>query len=146
MSETFNKKEKEKKRKEKKAAKQERKDMRKMNATKGASLTDMMAYVDEYGNLTSTPMDYKNKREASLDEIQISIPTLEERDLVDTKKGVVKYFNTEKGFGFISDSVQKKDVFFHLNSLMHPVQANDRVSFELVKGKKGPEAVNITKL
>lgn len=146
MSETFNKKEKEKKRKEKQAAKQERKDARKMNSNKGASLTDMMAYVDEFGNLTSTPTDYKNKKETDLSEIQISIPTQEERDQVVQNKGVVKYFNVDKGYGFINDQSSGKDVFFHLNSLVHQVQSNDRVTYEIVKGKKGPEAVNITKL
>ncbi|PZP42966.1 MAG: cold-shock protein [Pseudopedobacter saltans] len=61
-------------------------------------------------------------------------------------KGVVKYFNVDKGYGFISDQTTRKDIFFHLNSLVHQVNANDRVTYEIVKGKKGPEAANITKL
>ncbi|QES87833.1 cold-shock protein [Rhizosphaericola mali] len=146
MSETFNKKEKEKKRREKQVAKQERKEQRKMQSIKGAPLSDMMAYVDENGNLTSTPVDFKNKKDVSIDEIQISIPKLEDRALVDTKKGVVKFFNQEKGFGFIQENNNKIDLFFHINSLVHAVNMNDRVSFEVVRGKKGPEAVNITKL
>ncbi|MFT4205207.1 MAG: cold shock domain-containing protein [Chitinophagaceae bacterium] len=146
MGETFNKKEKEKKRREKKIAKQERKEVRKTNATKGGSLEDMLAYVDEFGNLTSTPTEYKNKRETSLDEIQISVPTLEERERISTKKGKVKYFNRDKGFGFISDPTSGKDIFFHVNSLVHDVDTDDRVTYELIKGKKGNEATNITKL
>lgn len=146
MSETFNKKEKEKKRREKQVAKQERKEQRKMQSSKGADLSDMMAYVDENGNLTSTPLDYKTKKDVSLDDIQISIPKLEDRELVDTKKGIVKFFNQEKGFGFIQENNNKTDLFFHINSLVHAVNMNDRVTFEIVRGKKGPEAVNITKL
>lgn len=145
MGETFNKKEKEKKRREKKIAKQERKESRKANS-KGSSLEDMLAYVDEFGGLTSTPTEYRNKKETRLDEIQISVPTQEERAQIQTKKGTVKFFNTEKGFGFISDPVSGKDIFFHVNSLVHQIQENDRVSYELTRGKKGNEAVNITKL
>lgn len=145
MGETFNKKEKEKKRREKKMAKQERKETRKANS-KGSNLEDMLAYVDEFGNLTSTPTEYKNKKETSLDEIRISVPTQEERAQIETKKGTVKFFNTEKGFGFINDLTSGKDIFFHVNSLIHQVQMNDRVAFELTRGKKGSEAINITKL
>jgi len=144
--ETFNKKEKEKKKKEKKAAKAERSELRKMNAKKGADLEDMLAYVDEFGNLTSVPLDYKNKKETSLDEIRISVPTLEEREQTALNKGKIKYFNQDKGFGFISDQQSGKDVFFHVNSLVHPVQENDRVTYELTRGKKGPEAQNVVKL
>ena len=146
MGETFNKKEKEKKKREKQIAKQERKEARKANSAKGSSLEDMLAYVDEFGNLTSTPTEYRNKKETSLDEIQISVPTQEERDQVVTKKGKVKYFNMEKGFGFITELISGKDVFFHINSLVHQVQVNDRVTYELTRGKKGNEAINITKL
>ena len=146
MGETFNKKEKEKKKKEKQIAKQERKEDRKINSAKGSNLEDMLAYIDEFGNLTSTPTDYRYKKETSLEEIQISVPTQEERNQIVTKKGKVKFFNTEKGFGFITELISGKDVFFHANSLLHQVMVNDRVTYELVRGKKGNEAVNITKL
>ena len=145
--ETFNKKEKEKKRKEKQNAKAQRKEERQMNAVKGAGLEDMMAYVDEFGNLTSVPTDYKNKKETNLEDIQISVPTLEEREQQTvTNKGKVTYFNTEKGFGFIKDQMTGQDVFVHVNSLVHSVEINDRVSFEMIRGKKGPEAINVVKL
>ncbi|PZP41889.1 MAG: DNA-binding protein [Pseudopedobacter saltans] len=146
MSETFNKKEKEKKKREKQMAKQERKELRKMQSTKGADLSDMMAYVDENGNLTSTPIDFKTKKDVNIEDIQISVPKLEDRLLAETKKGVVKFFNHEKGFGFIQENNNKTDLFFHVNSLIHSVDTDDRVSFEVTRGKKGPEAINITKL
>ena len=55
--ETFNKKEKEKKRLKKKQEKMEKMQERKANAEKGKSLDEMMAYIDENGNLSSTPPD-----------------------------------------------------------------------------------------
>ncbi|HVZ95439.1 MAG TPA: hypothetical protein VG847_01085 [Chitinophagaceae bacterium] len=52
---SFAKREKEKKRQQQKKAKQQKKEERKANAVKGKSLDEMMAYVDESGNLTATP-------------------------------------------------------------------------------------------
>lgn len=63
--ETFNKKELEKKRIQKRKEKLQRMEERKANAQKGASLEDMMAYVDENGNITSTPPDPTKRRTLS---------------------------------------------------------------------------------
>ena len=63
--ETFNKKEKEKKRKKKKQEKQQRKEERKANSG-GGELENMMAYVDEFGNITETPPDPTAKKEKML--------------------------------------------------------------------------------
>jgi spore germination protein YaaH len=60
--ETFNKKELEKKRLQKRKEKEQRKEERKANAKEGSSLEDMMAYVDENGNITSTPPDPTRKK------------------------------------------------------------------------------------
>lgn len=60
--ETFNKREKEKARQKKKQQKQEKRDDRKANPTKGKSLDDMMAYVDENGNLSATPPVYRQPK------------------------------------------------------------------------------------
>lgn len=59
------------------------------------------------------------------------------------KTGVVKFFNTEKGFGFIKDDETKQDVFVHLSGLVDKVREDDRVTFEIEDGKKGPNAVNV---
>ena len=61
--ETFGKKEKEKKRLKKREEKQKRKEERKANSNKGGDLDSMLAYVDEYGNITDTPPDPTKKRE-----------------------------------------------------------------------------------
>jgi hypothetical protein len=59
--ETFNKKEAEKRKAQKRKEKEQRKEERKANAKEGKSLEEMMAYVDEDGNITSTPPDPTKK-------------------------------------------------------------------------------------
>ena len=61
------------------------------------------------------------------------------------KKGVVKFFNTEKGYGFITDEETGKDVFVHKSGLVDPIREDDNVSFETEDGPKGINAVNVTK-
>lgn len=59
------------------------------------------------------------------------------------KTGVVKFFNTEKGFGFIKDDETGKDVFVHKTGLVDNVREDDRVTYEMEDGRKGPNAVNV---
>lgn len=59
------------------------------------------------------------------------------------KKGTVKFFNTEKGFGFIQDEESNKDVFVHKTGLIDNIRDNDKVEFEVEQGQKGPNAVNV---
>ena len=47
------------------------------------------------------------------------------------KKGVVKFFNNEKGFGFIVDEESKEDVFVHKTGLVDNIQEDDTVEFEV---------------
>ena len=58
--------------------------------------------------------------------------------------GTVKFFNNSKGFGFISPDDGSKDVFVHQNGLKDSINEGDKVSFEVVEGKKGLNAVNVT--
>jgi CspA family cold shock protein len=59
------------------------------------------------------------------------------------QKGTVKFFNDSKGFGFIkADSGQ--EIFVHVTGLKDEVRENDEVMFEVEKGKKGMNAVNVT--
>ena len=64
-------------------------------------------------------------------------------------KGTVKWFNNQKGYGFISDE-QGNDVFVHYSGLnMDGFKALDEgaeVEFEVVNGAKGPQATNVTRL
>lgn len=59
------------------------------------------------------------------------------------KEGTVKFFNTEKGFGFISQADTKTDVFVHSTGLIDQIRENDQVTFEVENGRKGLNAVNV---
>jgi cold shock protein len=64
--------------------------------------------------------------------------------------GTVKWFNSEKGFGFIAPDGGGEDVFAHFSNIAasgyRSLQENDRVEFEVGEGRKGPQAENITVL
>lgn len=144
--ETYNKKEKEKKRLKQRQDKQQKMEERKANAAKGKSLEDMLAYIDENGNLSSTPPDPKRKKIFNAEDIPVSVPVYEatEEELVRT--GVVSFFNEAKGFGFILDRQSGEKVFVHVNQLTEAIYENDKVSFEIEKGPKGLNAVNVKKI
>jgi cold shock protein len=57
--------------------------------------------------------------------------------------GTVKFFNTEKGFGFIKHDDSNKETFVHVSGLINNVKEGDKVEFELQEGKKGLNAVNV---
>lgn len=144
--ETIGKKEKEKKKARERQDKLQRKQERKANNSKGKSFEDMIAYVDENGNFSSTPVDPKKKRIINVEDIQIGVPKHEpipESERI--RKGVVKFFNDAKGFGFINDIVTQESVFVHINQLSGPLKEKDKVTFEVEMGPKGPSAINVKK-
>ena len=59
------------------------------------------------------------------------------------QEGTVKFFNTTKGFGFITPSNGGQDVFVHVSGLIDEVRENDTVSYEVENGKKGVNAVKV---
>ncbi|MCE3296472.1 MAG: cold-shock protein [Crocinitomicaceae bacterium] len=58
-------------------------------------------------------------------------------------KGIVKFFNETKGFGFIKEEETNKEYFVHVSGLINKINENDEVTFELQEGKKGLNAVNV---
>lgn len=143
--ETFNKKEKEKKRLKKRQDKQAKKEERQQNST-GGDLDSMIAYVDEDGNITDTPPDPTiKKKKIDAKSIEIGVPKRE--DVVEAvRKGRVEFFNDQKGYGFIKDVETQEKFFVHINGVVDEIRENDRVSFELERGMKGMNAVNVKKV
>ena len=64
--------------------------------------------------------------------------------------GIVKWFNSEKGFGFISPDDGSRDVFAHFSAISgscyRSLEENQRVEFDTEEGPKGPQAANIRAL
>jgi len=62
-------------------------------------------------------------------------------------QGTVKWFNAEKGFGFISPDGSDTDVFVHFSAIVgsgyRSLEENQRVEFEIGQGQKGPQAENV---
>ncbi|MBT5931702.1 cold-shock protein [Crocinitomicaceae bacterium] len=57
--------------------------------------------------------------------------------------GTVKFFNTTKGFGFITPDDGGKDVFVHQNGLTEDINEGDKVSFDIEETPKGLNALNV---
>lgn len=142
--ETFNKKEVRNKKEKKRKEKEKKRLARKENEKKG-SFDDMIAYVDEFGMISSTPPDPTKKREEiDTEEIAISVPKSDNTEKVDTvRKGVVSFYNDSKGFGFIRDMETKQSVFVHVNNLLDDIKEGNMVTFEMGKGPKGPIATEV---
>jgi cold shock CspA family protein len=133
-----NKKEFEKRKAQKKKEKEERKQERKENAKGG----DMIAYVDEYGNFSSTPPNPLMKSSVNADNIVTGSRNIGGA-VPNVRKGKVTGFNTAKGFGFITDSENGDRVFVHVNALKSAVKENDMVTFETERTPKGLQAKDV---
>src|SRR5215218_586288 len=124
---SFGKREKEIKRLKQRQNKQDKMEERKAHVKTGKSLDDMMAYIDENGNISSVPPDPAKMKTFNAEDMQISVPKYEpsEEDLVRT--GVVSFFNEAKGFGFINDTKTGERIFVHVNQLTERIVENDKV-------------------
>jgi cold shock CspA family protein len=141
--ETFGKREnrskQDKKRKDKEAKRLDKKEGR-----DGNNLDEMIAYVDEYGRISSTPPDLTQRVVIKAEDIQIGVPKYVEPEAGELiRTGIVAFFNDSKGYGFINDLASGKSVFVHINGLAEPIKENNKVTFEVVNGPKGPNAVNV---
>ena len=61
-------------------------------------------------------------------------------------QGTVKFFNEAKGFGFIKPSNSGNDIFVHTSGLIDEIRENDEVTYDEATGKKGMNAVNVTRI
>jgi CspA family cold shock protein len=59
------------------------------------------------------------------------------------KEGTVKFFNNQKGFGFISQNDNRNEIFVHVTGLIDEIRENDQVEYDVEEGKKGLNAINV---
>lgn len=140
--ETFGKKEREKKKAKKRREKEEARLARKESGK--SSFDDMIAYVDENGQIVDTPPDPTVKKEViKAEDIVLGIPQKEdiEEDVVRT--GIVSFFNHDKGYGFIKDANSNDSMFVHINNVLEEINEGNKVTFEVQPGLKGPEACKV---
>jgi len=144
-STTFNKREKEKRRLQKRQEKELKKEERKANGGDSKSFEDMLAYVDENGNLSSTPPDLSRKQVIREADIELTSRNKGGSTPSFMRKGFVKFFNEEKGFGFIKDTMSGEEFFFHFQAADFQVTQSANVTFDIAPGPKGMVAVKIVK-
>lgn len=139
-SQSFGKRENEKKKQAKRLEKQKRKEERQAGGT--ASLDDMIAWVDENGNIVDTPPDERNREEVRLEDVAIATPKKEDVE-VEPLRGRVEYFNESKGYGFIKDLGSAEKYFFHISEAPAGIIEGKIVTFETERGTRGMSAVRI---
>ena len=77
----------------------------------------MIAYVDQYGNITDTPPDPEEREEINAEDIELGIPKKEKIEGDEIREGIVSFFNHDKGFGFIRDLGSGESIFVHINNV-----------------------------
>ncbi len=140
---TMSKKEKEKARIKKRLEKQKKKEERKAGGTSSAD--EMIAFVDEHGNITDTPPDPSKKKKIKAEDIPLGTPPREDQEMDKDRVGIVSYFDTSRGYGFIRDSETQESIFTHINTHLDSIGERDKVTFRLERGVKGMNAVDVKK-
>ena len=88
------------------------------------------------------PEENVKKKEINLEEIMIATPKKEDEEPV-ILRGRVEFFNESRGFGFIKDLSGVEKYFFHVNNVVTEIKEGNVVTFDLERGIKGMNAVNI---
>lgn len=144
--ESFAKKEKEKKRKKKAQEKRERREARKMQKEEQGKVAfeDLIRYVDENGNLVKEKPDPAKRKKIKVEDIVLGAAPQSGLEADPNRRGKVKFFNDEKGYGFIIDSETKDSIFVHINAVVGgELKENQKVTFQIEQGLKGLTAVNV---
>ncbi len=132
---TFRKKEIAKKKLQKRKEKEDRKANRGEQNDKGKALEEMFAYVDEFGNISSTPP--VNKYE------------FKEEDLVRQEVedeyafGKVSFYNEIGQYGFIRDNETRESVYFNFKILGFALQQDQKVKFKSISNKQGKQVTEV---
>lgn len=114
--------------------------------TKTKSLEEMLAYVDENGNLSDTPPDPARLRKVAAADIAVSVPKTQPEDPDAPLAGIVSYFDPAKGYGFINNEDTKERLFVHVSGLAQPgmeLSVGDRVSYTAARSPRGMQAVSV---
>jgi len=146
--ETYNKRQREAKRQKQLQEKKQKAEDRKLEKKSG-NLEDMMVYLDENGNFTDTPPDPSRRVEIAAEEIQISVPRLEDRESDEDdgpRTGTIAFLNSSKGYGFINDTKTGERLFFHVSELTESVGETDNVTYTVADGPRGPQATGVSKI
>lgn len=143
---SFAKKEREKKRQKKREEKAKRKAERAENNQKGAGLDSMIMYVDQYGRPTDVPPDQQNREEVAVEDIELGVPKVEHEEIDPIRKGRLGFFNSDKGYGFITDAADQEKYFVHFSNFEDDIIEGNNVQFELEKGDRGMVAVRVKKV
>lgn len=143
MADTYNKKALQQKRAKKKQDKLERREDRKNHNDKGKSLSEMIVYLDEFGNFTDVPPEKQNRKKVKLEDVQLgAAPQEEQKEFT----GVLSLFFKEKSYGFITDDNSKEAIFVHSNNFEDQINEKDKVTFEREKTPKGYSAIHVRKI
>ena len=131
-------------RKDKKRKEKEQKRAKKKIDGKRSSFDDMIAYVDEFGMISSTPPDPNRNTTVNPETIELGATrSKSENPSSFERKGVISFFGESKGFGFIRDLETSERIFLHVSNLLEPVKENNVVIYEAGKGPKGITAIKV---
>jgi cold shock CspA family protein len=138
-SSTSTKKDREKRKQKERKEKLEKKADRK--TTKAKTFDEMIAYVDEFGRISSTPPP--QRLPVDQESIEISVTRQSASEEAEPKTGTVFSFDESKGYGFIKDANSSDSIFVHSSALTTPIKAGNKVTFDVEKGDRGFYAVNV---
>jgi cold shock CspA family protein len=141
--ETSGKKEVRNKREKKRKEKEQKRALKKISGKK-RSFDEMIAYVDEFGKISSIPPDPDKKTVVDAESIELTVTKNSQEIASDPeRKGIITFFNESKGFGFIRVIGSDDKIFVHVNNLTEPVKENDLVVFEIERGPRGLSAIKV---
>ena len=103
----------------------------------------MIAYVDEFGNVTDTPPDPAEREEINAEDIELGIPKKEKFQTMLRAWESFPSFNDSKGFGFIRDLDSRESIFVHINNVEGEIKEDSKVSFEVEQGPRGLAAIKV---
>jgi len=141
MADSYNKKERAKKKLKKRQDKADKKAQKKEEGIKGPEFL----YMDKNGNFSPTPFEDDGSDDIDVNSINVSVPKKEDREEVDNGAhvGRVKFFDTEKGFGFINAIDGPMSYFVHIDGLNITIKEGDKVTFTPSQNAKGLCALDV---